>query len=403
MTVHKQEEKTCILAIETSCDETAIAVVRGSGGLEHPNFEIAANIVLSQIALHARYGGVFPMMAKREHAKNLVPALKEALAVAGMAIASEAVGALPETNLRELLRREETLADALVPYLASIARPKIDMIAVTAGPGLEPTLWTGINFAKALSRAWNIPLIPVNHMEGHLFSALLSPASDGRVRDIAPFRFPLLALLVSGGHTELILARNWFVYERIGETRDDAAGEAFDKVARMLSLPYPGGPEIARLAAARSAADDAARLGIKLPRPMLDSDDFDFSFSGLKTAALYLVKKLGELDGARRRAVAYEFENAAVDVLVAKTIAAAECYGARAVALGGGVSANGRLRETLTRTLNQKLPGTECRLSPSDISGDNALMVAVATYLRSVAGVTPPPQEIVADGNLRLV
>ncbi|HYC83135.1 MAG TPA: hypothetical protein VEB60_01135, partial [Candidatus Paceibacterota bacterium] len=222
-----------ILAIETSCDETGISIIDCKGGLEAPAFSVLAHAISSQIELHAQWGGVVPNLAKREHERNLIPVLKQALEEAGL----EKPGAiaLNEEEIKDCLVREQELASFFLAYIPTIEPPIIDAIAVTAGPGLEPALWTGINFARALSLAWRKPLIPVNHMEGHIVSPLLEPE--------ASVAFPALALLVSGGHTELVLMREWLDYEVIGQTKDDAVGEAFDKVARMLDLPYPGGPQ----------------------------------------------------------------------------------------------------------------------------------------------------------------
>ena len=251
-----------ILSIETSCDETGVSIVEAKGGFSKPELQVLANITASQVKLHAKYGGVFPMMAKREHAKNLTPILKQVLKESGLFKNNS-----PKNyssilkNTRIVLKREPGLAEALVPLLQKIKKPKIDAIAVTYGPGLEPTLWVGINFAKALSLAWNIPVIPINHMEGHIFSALMEQRQvksnklkvtrnkqENTSYMLSAISFPAVALLISGGHTELVLMKDWFKYKIIGATRDDAVGEAFDKVARILGLPYPGGPEISRLA-----------------------------------------------------------------------------------------------------------------------------------------------------------
>ncbi len=199
-----------ILAIETSCDETAIAVLRASGGFKNLRLKILSNIVASQIKIHAKWGGVVPNLAKREHIKNLPIVLKKALAK------------------------------------SKIKNKDIDLIAVTVGPGLEPALWTGINFALDLSKVWDKPIIGINHMEGHIFASLLN--SKIKNKKLKLWKFPALALLVSGGHTELVLIKEWLKYKIIGQTRDDAAGEAFDKVAKMLGLSYPGGPQVAKLA-----------------------------------------------------------------------------------------------------------------------------------------------------------
>jgi N6-L-threonylcarbamoyladenine synthase len=230
-----------LLGIETSCDETAVCIIAAEGnfGAEF-RYNILGNALLSQATLHAKFGGVFPNLAKREHAKNLVPILKEALGQAGELRLDQSSPAT--ASLKALLVREPELLEQLEAFLQTHAKPDVDAIAVTAGPGLEPALWVGINFAKALSFAWNIPIVAANHMEGHIVLSMM-----GKER-LAPFEFPALALLISGGHTELVLSKEFGTYQPIGQTRDDAAGEAFDKVARMLELPYPGGPEISRLA-----------------------------------------------------------------------------------------------------------------------------------------------------------
>src|SRR3989344_3835272 len=243
-----------VLAIETSCDETGIAVVEGTrqgealpfGKASPLFFRVHKNALLSQAALHAQYGGVYPNLAKREHEKNL-------------------------PLLFEQFKNE---------------RENIDAIAVTQGPGLEPALWQGIVFAEKLAKEHGLPLVPVNHMEGHLISSL-AKARGEHSYILKNIRMPVLALLISGGHTEFVLMRKWFTYEIIGETLDDAVGEAFDKVARMLGLSYPGGPEISKLAEQSRKANAESTGSLKLPRPMLNTNTCDVSFSGLKTAALY--------------------------------------------------------------------------------------------------------------------
>src|SRR3989344_1444830 len=246
-----------ILAIETSCDETAVTLLNIEGTPAKPEIEIFGNTLLSQMHLHEKYGGVYPNLAKRE----------------------------PQTNLPILL--DQTLKEAG----RNPENPNLDYIAVTAGPGLEPALWTGITFAEELGRKWHRPVVAVNHMEGHIYSVLYKTESNHKSEIRNPksgLVMPALALLVSGGHTELVHVKDFGNYEIMGQTRDDAAGEAFDKAARMLGLPYPGGPQISRLAEhsrVRSAEDR-----IKLPRPMMHSKNLDFSFSGLKTAVLYRIK-----------------------------------------------------------------------------------------------------------------
>ncbi|MEK9185413.1 MAG: hypothetical protein AAB863_01430, partial [Patescibacteria group bacterium] len=278
-----------ILGIETSCDETAVSVVEAGELVEKPVFKVLGSALASQAKLHDKYGGVYPNLAKREHIRNLPAVLIEALRKANLISNLE----FPISN-----------------------NPDIDAIAVTVGPGLEPALWTGINFAQDLSREWGVPLIPTNHMEGHIASVLLSKtdenpkfeAPNNKPRTKASFirgrriqnsnietqnkiKFPAIALLISGGHTELVYLKSWQEKEIIGETKDDAVGEAFDKVARMLGLPYPGGPEISMLA--EDARSKNLHLETKFPRPMIHSGDLNFSFSGLKTAVLYYLRDMG--------------------------------------------------------------------------------------------------------------
>lgn len=387
-----------ILSIETSCDETALAVLETSGD---GCFRVLANNVLSQIGLHREYGGVFPALAKREHARTLVPLLERTLEDAGLGkTTSRHVIEHPlRPDLAEIFAREPDLFAAFIARVPEIAPPAIDAIAVTEGPGLEPALWVGINFAKALAMLWKLPVIPVNHMEGHLLAALLARSGD-EISDFRfpVFQFPVLGLLVSGGHTELVLMEDWGHYALVGETKDDAVGEAFDKVARILGLSYPGGPEIAKLAERGTAGVYA------LPRPMLRSGDLHFSFSGLKTAVLYLVKNLGglaALSEKQRADIAREFEEACVAVLVDKTIRAAKEFGAQTIALGGGVSANARLRQTLGSAVREELPGALFAAPAPSLSTDNALMIAVAAALKNPERGAPLAR-LAARGNWRI-
>lgn len=381
-----------ILAIETSCDETAISVLGVSKKNGVTSFEALSNIVLSQIKIHEKYGGVFPALAKREHQKALVPVLKEALAKARMLKVGEnkKIQNTKYKILNTILKREPELLKQILAGLPKIKIPDIDAIAVTYGPGLEPALWVGINFAKALSLLWNIPIIPVNHMEGHVFSALIR----GKKFQISNVKFPMLALLVSGGHTELVLVKKWGQYKKIGETRDDAAGEAFDKVARMLGLPYPGGPQISKIGKIGKAKV------YPLPRPMINSKDFDFSFSGLKTAVLYTIKNIGKLNKQTKADLAREFEEAVSEVLVKKTLSAAKKYSVNAILLGGGVAANERLRNDLSASARNNLSNTELLLPGGSAVTDNALMIAVAAYFNKNKKVSAG--KIKACGNLSL-
>lgn len=344
------------MAIETSCDETAFALLEGRTSGAGFEFSVKKAALLSQAALHAPYGGVYPNLAKREHEKNLPVLWKE--------FESEA----------------------------------FDAIAVTTGPGLEPALWQGIEFAKKIAAARGAPLFAVNHMEGHLVSSLVQ---DGRLEGIG---FPVLGLLISGGHTEFVLMREWFKYEILGETLDDAVGECFDKVARMLGLPYPGGPEISKHATA--ARERGLISAIKLPRPMLNSGTCDVSFSGLKTAALYALRDRGgiqKLSADEIAAFAAEFETAVGDVFVEKTRKALIESGAKTFVIGGGVAANRYLRERLQALLLDEFPDVELRLPHLSITGDNAIMIAQAALVRLLShSWETPPGDIRAVGNLSI-
>ena len=384
-----------ILSIETSCDETAISIIEATGNPlanERVSFTVLSNLVLSQVAIHKEYGGVFPSLAKREHAKNLIPLFKQALEESGLLISSQS----PHSKFiipNSILEREPELLEQFKAFIPTIEKPAIDAIAVTYGPGLEPALWVGINFARALGMIWNIPVIPVNHMEGHLFSALLKRISNSQFL-ISNIEFPAVALLISGGHTELVLMKNWFQYEIIGETKDDAAGEAFDKVARMLDLPYPGGPAISALA--KGYAQKTKNYA--LPRPMLNSGDFNFSFSGLKTAVLYTLKKIPDLTNEIRTEIAHEFQEAVADVLTQKLEKAAKHYGAQTILVGGGVSANTRIQEMIA----QKCDTGTTHIASKELTGDNALMIAVAGFLRLEQFEASGTNTLVANGSLRL-
>ena len=398
-----------ILAIETSCDETAVSILDAHGDFQGAQFLILGNALLSQIDTHKEYGGVFPMLAKREHSRNLIPLLEHALREAGMLREREAE-ALPQ-DIDTMLEREPELLAQFKAFIPTIAAPDIDAIAVTHGPGLEPALWVGINFAKALSRVWQKPIIPVNHMEGHILAGLLSsPGSpvpeiyssvlqNTRIDtlELRGVSLPVVTLLISGGHTDLVLMKELFQYEYLGRTRDDAVGEAFDKVARLLSLPYPGGPEIERLA--QKARSSKLKAPFKLPRPMLHSDDYDFSFSGLKTAVLYLLKNIGEPTQEQKEQIAREFEDAVTEALITKVKHALENTGAKTLVIGGGVSANAHLREQFEK-LVEIFPGLSIRVPPRELTTDNALMIAVAGYFR--AHEKKDPELIRAEGNLSL-
>ncbi len=319
-----------ILSIETSCDETGIALLEASGTPRAPHIRVIENLVTTQIPIHRPFGGVVPNLAKREHLKNL-PIL-----------------------FGQLLEKHPRL--------------KFDLITVTVGPGLEPALWTGITFAQSLAKEYRVPLVGANHLEGHLYSFLLSQKKNGAAaqKNI----FPAIALIVSGGHTILLKLASFSKWKWLGETRDDAAGEAFDKVARLLDLQYPGGPEIERLA--RSGNPHA----IAFPRPMLHEKNYDFSFSGLKTSVLYYMRDHAKISKAD---IAASFQEAALDVLVKKTTRAAREFGAHAIMLSGGVAANKALRARLAR--EAKKIGCTFFVPDFKYNLDNGAMIGIAGYM----------------------
>ena len=332
-----------ILGIETSCDETSVAIVSDDTG----DFVLEKNQLASQVDIHAQYGGVVPEIAAREHAAIIF----------------------------DLMERGEIPHDG----------KNIDAVAVTAGPGLVPALRIGVELGKSLAWAWGKPLVAVNHLEGHIYSVWFDQAT-------AP-QFPALCLLVSGGHTELIVMRSHGQYKLLGMTRDDAAGEAFDKVAKLLGLSYPGGPEISKAALGGNPA------AINFPRPMLDSGDFDFSFSGLKTAVRVRREKFPD-DTVED--VAASFQQATIGTLLTKTMRAVEKIQPTSVILSGGVSANKLLRETLKEQLILKAPETTFHVPKLSLTGDNAAMIALAGLMKAKRGEYVDPLTLVADPNMRL-
>ncbi len=398
-----------ILAIETSCDDTGIAILDVS---KNGAFDVLANIVSSQTALGKKYGGVFPAMAKREHQKNLVPTLISALKKSGLvkkpdkspeghfdgpAIIS------PRASLGGILEREPELKKNLVSFLKKYGKPDVDLISVTNGPGLEPCLWVGVNFAKAISSFWNIPVVAVNHIESHILVNLLE--SPG-------MKFPAIALVVSGGHTQIILVKKPFGaaqgksgnYEILGETRDDAAGECFDKCAKILGLGYPGGPVISKLAA-KARLSCESRAFAKLPRPMIGTKDYDFSFSGLKTAVLYADRKIKNKTKKYKQEMAADIQQAIIDVLIKKTMKAVKDFKAKSLILGGGVSANKELRNQMQKKLAKELPNAKFLVPSPHLSTDNALMTAITGFYHLPTGRQAKKmawKKIQADGNLRI-
>lgn len=392
-----------ILAIETSCDETGIAILET--GTDN-TISLIGNALSSQIELHAQYGGVFPTLAKRAHAEKMVPMLTQALDEAYLLEATdEALDT--ENKLTFLNDKESQLKEQLQPFLSFYQKPDIDYIAVTVGPGLEPALWVGVNTARALSVVWNIPVIPVNHMEGHIITAAFIKDAESKNFSLSDIAFPLLSLLVSGGHTELVLAEGFGAYKKIGQTRDDAVGEAFDKVARMLGLPYPGGPAISRLA--KEFRETKQENPFTLPRPMLHSGDYDFSFSGIKTAMLYAVRDLTEqntreVTEEEKPALACAFEDAVIEVLVKKTLDALEEHQAQTLIVGGGVAGNTFLRAGLTKAIAKKFPQVTLLFPEPWLATDNAVMIGMAAMAQVFSGIihTQPAEALKADGNLSL-
>ena len=365
-----------ILSIESSCDDTSVALVKADEG----TFEILAEKTASQIEVHKKYGGVVPEIAGRCHAENILPLIDEVL-----------------TN-----------------------QPKPDVIAVTSGPGLITGLMVGVEAAKTLSYLWNVPVVSVNHIEGHIHSVELQDTRDkiqtNTKYPISNIQYPALALIASGGHTELILMNKQGQYERIGATKDDAAGECFDKVAKLLGFDYPGGPKISKF------AETGNPNAIKFPRPMLKENNLDFSFAGLKTSALYWLRDntlplgKGEREGVDQRlstsptppfqggeiSVAdfcASFEQAIIDVLVGKTLKAIEKYQPKTVILGGGVAANKKLRETLIEEVKNASSVSYVLCPTSGYAMDNAAMIAIAGYYHATKNNFTPWQKLTANPN----
>ncbi len=336
-----------ILAIETSCDETAVSIIGTSieVPIEASIVTIQSNIISSQVELHAQWGGVVPNLAAREHTKNIIPVLTEAL---------------------------ET---------ARTTKDDMDLIAVTHAPGLIPALLSGVSVAKSLAYAWHKPLMGVHHIEGHIYANWIEQKKD--------ILFPALALVVSGGHTQLVLMANHCQYEIVGQTQDDAVGEAFDKVARILGLGYPGGPIISQRA--KIFEQTKKENNITLPQPMKNSGDYNFSFSGIKTAALYLVKDYrkennlpddADLPQDFIDAVAHAFQTATVEILTKKTLGATETYNVQSVLLAGGVSANTQLREKLQQEIETNFSDVQFFAPKMEYCLDNAAMIGAAAHYR---------------------
>ncbi|RJR31211.1 tRNA (adenosine(37)-N6)-threonylcarbamoyltransferase complex transferase subunit TsaD [Candidatus Parcubacteria bacterium] len=321
-----------ILAIETSCDETSVAVVNAING----KFTILSNIVSSQIKIHRKYGGIVPEVAARNHAKNIIPVFEKAI------------------------------------KKAQAGKTKIDYIAVANKPGLITSLLVGVETAKAVSYVWQKPLLAVDHVKAHLYANWFSSAADYQMSVV---RFPSLGLIVSGGHTQLIYMKDAFSFKIVGETLDDAAGEAFDKVAKILGLGYPGGPVISRM------ADFGDENKFQFPLGLLHSGDFNFSFSGIKTSVLYLTKRLDKRIIERQRAdICAGFQKAVVDVLVKKTYAASKKFKTETILLGGGVTANRKLREEMQK--KSLAENIKVLIPPVGLCTDNAAIIAAAAYFK---------------------
>jgi N6-L-threonylcarbamoyladenine synthase len=325
-----------ILGIETSCDETSLALLN----LNRGKLKIESIIISSQTKLHARLGGVVPELAARRHNETIVPLLHDAL------------------------------------NQAKVKPSQIDLMAVTSGPGLITALQVGVETAKTLAAAWHKPLLGINHIEGHLVSPFLSPTNWPLVSKASTW--PAVALVISGGHTELYLMRSLGQRKFLGKTLDDAAGEAFDKVAKMLKLPYPGGPQVAKLAL------QGNKQAFTFPRPLLKNNDYNFSFSGLKTAVLYTLQKYqtAQITTKLKADICASFQQASLDVLINKTLRAAKQYKARSIIVSGGVSANQALRQELTKQVKIDMPNVKLFFPELSFTGDNAAMIALAAAIK---------------------
>jgi N6-L-threonylcarbamoyladenine synthase len=336
-----------ILAIETSCDETAVSIIEATieDSIESSNIKVLSNIISSQVELHAQWGGVVPNLAAREHTKNIIPVLTESLEV------------------------------------ANTSKNDIDLISVTHAPGLIPALLSGVSVAKTLAFSWHKPLMGVHHIEGHIYANWIAPHTE--------IVFPALALVVSGGHTQLVVMKDHCQYEIVGQTQDDAVGEAFDKVARILGLGYPGGPIISKRA--QIFTDSGAKNDIELPQPMRNSGDLNFSFSGIKTAVLYTVKNYKKENNLSDDTplpqdfidkVAHAFQTATTEIFTKKTLTAVSEYNIKSVLLAGGVSANVQLRESLQNHITTDFPDVNFFAPPMEYCLDNGAMIGTAAFFR---------------------
>lgn len=348
-----------ILGIETSCDDTGVAIIKATPQKGGVKFDILSNVVSSQIKVHQKYGGVVPNLAAREHLKNIEPCLRQAF---------------QKTNFKPSNTRLDS------------AR-QVDLIAVTIGPGLIPSLLVGVHFAKTLAYKWQKPIVGINHIKAHIIATYLENKK---------IKFPAIALTVSGGHTQLVLVKNIKDYKIIGETRDDAAGECFDKIAKLLNLAYPGGPEIAKEAAKYNPP--AGGSNFKLPRPMINHKNYDFSFSGLKTAVLYLVRDTKKINIPE---LCKETQQAIIDVLIEKSIKAAKEYKAKTIILAGGVAANNELQRQLAKRIEKEFGNLQFLIPNFQLCTDNGAMIAMAGYLNKEKA-TKKYGKVRANANLRI-
>ena len=356
-----------IFSVETSCDETSLGLLEIKKTRAAFFIKPIHNLLISQIKIHEKYGGVVPILANREHFKNL-------------------------PILFEKLLKEEKIS----------FKERIDLISVTNGPGLIPSLLIGVNFAKTLSWYFKKPIIGTSHLTGHLLSFLLPPLKKEKKISLKSFKkyFPLLGLIVSGGHTLLVYSKKIGDYQIIGETLDDASGECFDKTARILNLGYPGGPKIALEAKKFKEQNFQPSLNIHLPRPMINSKDYNFSFSGLKTAVLYLYRRLNNKEKKKYLSfIAYEIEEAITDVLVKKTIKAIKDLKVKTLVIGGGVASNLRLREKLKEEIKKENLKINYQFPYLEYSTDNAIMIALAGFFESLMNKNLEWQKIDALSN----
>lgn len=360
--------QTTILAIETSCDDTSIAI------LEFNKFgqsEVISTFTNSQISKHKKYGGVYPELASREHLNNILPVLKTTLKEYSI--------------IKNLKLKTKNIIDS------------IDYMAITCGPGLIGSLLVGTETAKTLAYIFKKPVILVNHLEGHIYSNFINNSQK--------LDFPIVSLIASGGHTSLILMKNHLDYKIIGQTQDDAAGEAYDKVSEMLGLGYPGGPIIDKYARQFKQAKRSNNFNPLFPRPMLGSKNFDFSFSGLKTSVLYYLRNQKKPYSEKlKQKVAYEFQEAATDVLVKKTLKTAQKYKAKSILISGGVSANSKLREKMKQSLyrHTELDSNSLSVPELKFCTDNASMIAQVAYHKILAGKVNNWYDIKANASLDL-